>query len=276
MPAELRKPASRALAHGPDWAVWEVNCTLGPHDRPFEERHAHTSISAVLSGTFQYRSLHGSALLYPGSFLLGNAGACFECGHEHGTGDRCVAFGFAPPLFEEIAAAVAGTSRFRFDVPMLPALPALTPVLVDVEGFAHVHGAASDEFALGLAERVIHTLANARPRVSAASARDQRRISDALRFIDDHHGQATDLTRLAQIACMSKYHFLRTFRKIVGTTPHQYLLDVRLRRSAVRIRDTSASIADIAAEAGFGDLATFYRRFRTAFGVTPRSLRAAR
>ena len=105
MAEEARTPSSRTLAQGPDWAVWEVNCTLGPQDRPFEERHEFTSIAAVLRGTFQYRSSHGTELLYPGSFLLGNAGACFECGHDHGTGDHCIAFGFAPSLFEEIAAS---------------------------------------------------------------------------------------------------------------------------------------------------------------------------
>jgi AraC family transcriptional regulator len=114
MPADRRKPPSHILAQGPDWAVWEVNCNLGPHDRPYEERHAFASIAAVLRGTFHYRSPHGNELLYPGSFLLGNAGACFECGHEHGTGDHCIAFGFAPALFEEIAASCGGTSRYRF------------------------------------------------------------------------------------------------------------------------------------------------------------------
>ena len=38
----------------------------------------------------------------PGSLLLGNAGQCFECGHEHGIGDRCLSFSYAPDYFEKI------------------------------------------------------------------------------------------------------------------------------------------------------------------------------
>ena len=235
------------------------------------------SIAAVLRGTFQYRSASGTALLYPGSFLLGNAGTCFECGHDHGTGDRCVAFGFASPLFEELAATVAGSSKYRFPSAMLPALPAMTPSLVDIETRAvDSHGVAMEEFAIALAERVIHTVSAFRPRESAPSARDQRRISDVLRFIDENVGDALDLTRLAAVARMSKYHFLRTFRRTVGLTPHQYIVGVRLRHTAVRLRTSAASITDIAADAGFGDLSTFYQRFRKAFGVGPRLLRAGR
>src|SRR5262245_262410 len=93
-------PTSRLLASGPGWSASDVICTAGRHDRPYEERHASISIAAVTAGTFQYRTDGGSAVLAPGSLLLGNAGACFECGHEHGTGDRCLAFGFTPALLE--------------------------------------------------------------------------------------------------------------------------------------------------------------------------------
>jgi len=79
---------SRMLASGPGWSVSDVTCTAGPHDRSFEERHDTASIAAVTAGTFQYRSGGGRAVLAPGVILLGNAGACFECGHELGTGDR--------------------------------------------------------------------------------------------------------------------------------------------------------------------------------------------
>ena len=275
MAADRRTPSSRTLAQGPEWAVWAVNCTLGPHDRPFEERHAFASIAAVLRGTFQYRSSQGSELLYPGSFLLGNAGACFECNHEHGTGDQCIAFGFAPPLFEEIAASAGGTSKFRFKAARLAISSAMTASVADVETQAFTgRGQAAEELAIGLAERVIRTTSAVVPRAAAPSARDLRRVTDALRFIDEHHREPLDLARLADVARMSKYHFLRTFRKVVASTPHQYLLTVRLRRSAARLLASKESVVTVASEAGFGDLSTFYGHFRRTFGYSPQSHRA--
>ena len=274
MPEALRTPSSRTLAVGPDWAVWEVNCTLGPRDRPFEERHDYASIAAVLHGTFQYRSSHGSELLYPGSFLLGNAGACIECGHEHGTGAQSMAFGFAPPLFEEIAASVAGSSKYRFKAARLPVAPAMTAARAGIEPNAFAaRGEAAEEFAIGLAERVIRVTSAFVPRNQAPSTRDLRRITDAVRFIDAHLQEPLDLARLAAVARMSKYHFLRTFRKVVASTPHQYLLSVRLRRTAERLRTSDDSVATVALEAGFGDLSTFYQHFRKSFGYSPRTHR---
>ena len=42
--------------------------------------------------------------MLPGSLLLGNVGQHFECAHEHATGDRCIAFGYAPDYFERLVA----------------------------------------------------------------------------------------------------------------------------------------------------------------------------
>ncbi len=69
-------------------------------------------------GTFQYRSRQGSAVLVPGSVLLGNAGACFECGHEHGHGDRCLAFHCTPEFLDTVASGVSGARRTTFQFPV--------------------------------------------------------------------------------------------------------------------------------------------------------------
>ena len=92
------------LARGDDWRVYDVVCTSGPGDRAFEEQHADMSIAIVAAGSFQYRSSAGRELMTPGSLLLGNAGQFFECGHEHGVGDRCISFQYAPEYFEGLAA----------------------------------------------------------------------------------------------------------------------------------------------------------------------------
>jgi len=80
------------LASGPGWRVEDVTCFAGPHDRPFEEQHDLVCVAAVTRGTFQYRTPNGRATLVPGALMLGNPGACFECCHEHGVGDRCLSF----------------------------------------------------------------------------------------------------------------------------------------------------------------------------------------
>ena len=74
---------------------------------------------------------------------------------------------------------------------------------------------------------------------------------------------------------MSPYHFLRSFRALVGMTPHQFILYTRLNRAAVRLRRTADSISAIAFAAGFNDLSTFNRRFQRIMGLSPSAYRAS-
>ena len=103
--------ASRLLASGSGWRVADAVCSFGPRDRPYEEQHGAVCIAAVTAGTFRYRSTLGSAVLAPGALLLGNDRHCFECGHEHGVGDRCLSFQFTPEFLQGVVAAVPGARR---------------------------------------------------------------------------------------------------------------------------------------------------------------------
>src|SRR5262249_22445913 len=94
-----------------------------------------------------------------------------------------------------------------------------------------------------------------------------------LYYIERNSQDVLDLDSLAAQAGMSKYHFLRTFRRIVGMAPYQYLLSARLRKVAVRLATSAAPVANIALDEGFGDPSTLSRRFRSLFGVPPQQFR---
>jgi transcriptional regulator GlxA family with amidase domain len=130
-----------------------------------------------------------------------------------------------------------------------------------------------EETALRLAGIVTSVLSGAKPGIGTPSIRDQRRITRALRHIETHCEDALSIDALALQAAMSPYHFLRTFRALVGMTPHQYVLRTRLHRAALLLRRTKLPVAGIAFECGFGDLSTFNRRFRRVMGASPSEYR---
>jgi AraC-like DNA-binding protein len=267
---------SHVLASGPDWRWADIICDSGPQDPRFEEQHADVSISAVTQGTFQYRSRHGSAVLVPGSVLLGNAGACFECGHEHGHGDRCLAFHCSPEFLETVASGVTGARGTSFSMSSLPPLQQLMPVLAEAEAARDNHDAvAFEELAVRLAGAVLALLSPTASTSRRPSLHDERRVTAAVRWIEEHADEQLSLRDLARDAGLSPYHFLRTFRQVTGMTPHQYVLRMRLHRAAVRLRRTDDAISGIAYDAGFNDLSTFNRRFRRLMGETPRAFRAS-
>jgi AraC family transcriptional regulator len=267
-------PVARLLHRGEEWSISEYLCGAGPHDRPFEERHEQFSVAAVIEGTFSYRADTGAAVLYPGAFLFGNPTTCYECGHDHSTGDRCVAFHLSPAHFAEVAASIAGSGDFRFPVPMLPVTPKLLPWLVRIEArTAHAERLEVEESVPRLIEAVVGAASGTTPRPVRASARDVRRVGDVLRYIELHADGDLDLKTLANVAIMSKYHFLRTFRHTVGMTPYQFVLNVRMRRAALRLARSFEPVSTIAFETGFGDLSTFNGRFREVFGMSPTAYR---
>lgn len=268
----LPTPAPSPLAAGEGWKLTEFRCEAGPQDRPYEEQHGRFSIAAVAEGSFTYRASHGSALLHPGALMLGNAGACFQCGHEHAAGDRCLALQMTPAYFEEAAASAAGSSRFRFGGAMLPAGGATLPLGLMLERGRGAVALAAESLVATVVERVL-ALASGETPGTALPARDAQRISRVLRHIEAHAEDALDLDRLAGIAAMSKYHFLRSFRRAVGQPPYRYLLSLRMRRAAQALAEGRESVAGVALGAGFGDLSTFNRRFRALFGTTPQAWR---
>jgi AraC family transcriptional regulator len=271
--------AARVLASGSGWRVSDVVCTSGPRDPCYVEQHGTYSIALVTDGHFHYRTAQGSALMAPGSLLLGNAGACFECRHQHTRGDRCLAFHFSAELFESIAAAVPGARHIRLASARMPPLSAAMEILATAQALRD-RGADPQEFgevALRLAGAVhaAQTASAARTRRSP-TPRDEQRVAAALRHIEAHHGVRLRIESLAEQSAVSPYHFLRIFEQVVGVTPGQYMLRLRLHRAAVRLRQSADCIAAVALDCGFDDLSTFNRQFRRTMGLTPGAYRQRR
>jgi AraC family transcriptional regulator len=259
------------LASGAGWQAYEFICSAGPADRPFEEMHRGFSIAGVTSGTFQYRSSEGDAILAPGSLLLGNHGACYQCGHEHGTGDRCLSFHYEPEFFETLLGEISGGGKAGFARTSLPPIEGSISLLARFESASE-----PDEFEIlahDMATMAVAASGNGRRRPVRSTSRDERRISDALRHIETAADERLSLATLAETVGMSRYHFLRTFRRVVGMTPHQYVLRTRMQRAAARIRQSDETISAIAFDSGFEDLSTFNRRFLQVVGETPGAFR---
>ena len=265
----------RVVARGDGWSVADVLCTSGPRDRPFEERHDRYAIAVVVAGTFLYRSPTGRGVMTPGSLLLGNTGHCFECGHQHGEGDRCVSFWYDTEYFERLAAdAGARGRRAGFAVSRLPPVRSLSPLVTRAwAGTLGTRTVPWEELAIVLASRSLELAANVGFMSARRPLNAEALITRAVREIDHHPAGDHRLGRLARHAGVSPFHFLRTFEHVVGVTPHQYVLRTRLRHAAVRLRAEAEKVIDIALDCGFGDVSNFNRAFRTEFGMSPRTFR---
>jgi AraC-like DNA-binding protein len=212
----------------------------------------------------------------PGSLLLGSAAQCFECGHQHGEGDRCLAFWYAPEYFERIVvdAGLRG-GPLNFGVLRLPPLRSLSSLAARV--CAGVVGAADvswDELHVDMAARAVQAARGLSPSSADSPPHAVARVTRTVRMIERRPDAALRLGDLAREAGLSPYHFLRTFERFTGLTPHQYVRRLRLRRAATRLLREPAKVLDVALDSGFGDVSNFNRAFRAEFGVNPRAYRA--
>jgi AraC family transcriptional regulator len=266
---EAGRTAPRTIARGDGWAVADVLCTSGPQDRAFEERHEHYAIAMVLAGSFQYRSPLGAALMTSGSLMLGNPGQPYECGHEHAEGDRCVVFWYEPDYFEGVAGA-------GFRVPRLPPVRPLAPLVASAgAGVLSAADTPWEDLAVRLAIETAGLAARQSPAQRVVPRNAEARVTRAVREIDRRPDADLSLRRLAQGSGLSPYHFLRTFERLTGVTPHQYILRARLRDAAARLATASRKIINVALDSGFGDVSNFNRAFRAEFGLSPRAYRAS-
>lgn len=263
--------AAHLLARGEGWTVTDFVCTSGPQDRSFEEAHAQYCIAVVLAGSFQYRSPLGREVMTPGSVMLGNRGQPYACGHEHAEGDRCVSFLYTAEYFERLVAA-AGVRTLNFAVPRLPPLRSLAPTVARAgAGVVQPAGVPWEEIGVRLAAHASRAAAGLPPGDGPAARQAEARVTRIVRAIDRYPDAALTLGRMAREAGLSPYHFLRTFERVTGITPHQYLRRARLRNAALRLTIGRDTILDVALACGFGDVSNFNRAFRAEFGVAPRA-----
>lgn len=87
-------------------------------------------------------------------------------------------------------------------------------------------------------------------------------------YLDAYPEQDVPLKRLAGIAGLSQYHFVRQFKKAFELAPHGYQIQARLKKSKILLK-AGIKPADVATDCGFHDQSHFHRHFKKALGVTP-------
>ena len=264
------------IFQGDGWRIADIVCNADASDPTFEEQHDYVSIALVMAGAFAYRSSAGSGDLCSGSALLGSPHARFSCTHKHGAGDRCIAFQFSAECYDELL-SLLGPAKAGMTFPRvaLPVCVGSAVLFARAEALANAHSnAGTHELALGVVSWVAGTLNRRGCEQKPAPAQAQAMLAVA-RAIDEDVSADHSVAVLSAQASMSPFHFIRCFKRVVGTTPHTYVRIARLRQAARLLRDPSLSISAVAFESGFQDLSVFNHAFRQIFALTPRELRAS-
>lgn len=252
--------------------VVDFRCSAGPDARPFTEVHQGYSVSYVRRGSFGYRVRGERYELVAGSLLTGRPGDEFMCTHDHHVcGDECLAFHLSP----ELVYMVGGDAE-TWRVGGIPPLPELMVLGELAQAAAERRSDVGlDEAGLCLASRLVNVMAGRGRTPPRTTPAERGRAVDTAMWISTHSSHDIDLSQAASRAGLSPFHFLRLFSRVLGVSPHQYLVRSRLRHAARLLAGGEQFITDVALDVGFADLSNFVRTFHRAAGVSPRAFRQA-
>lgn len=251
------------------YGVGYAACVGDGTRRPVEKRYQDWAVGAVDSGVFSYRAGRGQLLAIPGAILFGNAGEAFTCQNSGVRTNRRFVVTFSEPLMAEAGEAL-DLNEASFKTAALPPGPQSM----------HLYGAVRR---LALSEHILDDLALevvtaglqigrgfrrwSRSRIEAA------RVARVVKYLEATFAESHRLDDMAEVARLSRYHFIRVFRQVTGTSPRQFLIGLRLRAASERLQTSTEPVTSLALAVGFNDISHFNRTFRRAFGMSPRQWR---
>jgi AraC family transcriptional regulator len=99
-------------------------------------------------------------------------------------------------------------------------------------------------------------------------------VERAVAHMREHLDAALDLDEIADSSAISKFHLVRIFDKITGTTPHHFLACLRIQRAKELLLTTNASITEVCMRVGYSSLGSFSKTFNTLVGIGPQEFRS--
>lgn len=101
----------------------------------------------------------------------------------------------------------------------------------------------------------------------------QWQVKVVVDYLEGHLADNTTISELSALLQLSRFHFIRAFKKTVGMPPHQFILHRRIERARELLADRNLSVTEIAERTGFNGTAQLTRAFRQIAGTTPTAFR---
>ncbi|RPI19741.1 MAG: AraC family transcriptional regulator [Ignavibacteriae bacterium] len=100
-----------------------------------------------------------------------------------------------------------------------------------------------------------------------------KKIWKAKEFIDSSFKETITLEKIAEAACISRYHFLRLFKEVFSETPYQYISRKRIEYAMNLLSNTNMPVTQICNEVGFDSLSSFSWLYKQKMGFSPETFR---
>ncbi|GHO42456.1 helix-turn-helix domain-containing protein [Ktedonospora formicarum] len=260
------------------------------------EGQAELSIKTFSSGRALYTLGRGFYAVDDTSYFIVNHGQPYTIAIEAETPVESFCLFFRAGFAEEVYRSLVTSTGFLLDEPEKPRtellnfsertyahdqlLSSLLSRLRTMQSNLYYEAAPLDELACEIITSVLQVRRNifkeieALPPLRSVTRRElYHRLYRAREYMLAFFDQPLTLDEIAHVATLSPTHFLRAFKQIFHTTPHQYLINIRLERAQRLLSQTNMPITEICFALGFESLGSFSWLFRRRIGCSPKSYR---
>ena len=109
--------------------------------------------------------------------------------------------------------------------------------------------------------------------LSAEGYRKEEKIRSIIDYINEHYQEELSIDQLSGICGYSPTHFMNFFKKHLGVSCIEYLIQFRLRKAAELLQHSTLSVLEISSQSGFNNLSNFNRQFKKYYQMTPSQYR---
>lgn len=242
-------------------------------------------ISFVRKGNFLFHVFRNSFHAYNGSMLITKPGYEHSVTHQHIIPDECTIIEFTREFYsglqDHYGQRLAGffknhdlhslmlktTAETEYlHSTVLQKISDPRPVTLEI-----------DSLVMEIAASVMHMILHYKPSGKIADGLKKNHLATVERakeYLNTHFTTDISLFELAKHCYVSPFHFSRIFKMFTSTSPHQYIMQLRLKHAELLIKNTSFPVSDIAFTAGFNSTVYFSAAFRQKYRHAPARFRS--
>ncbi|MFI5129159.1 MAG: helix-turn-helix transcriptional regulator [Chitinophagales bacterium] len=239
-------------------------------------------ISFVRKGNFLFNVFRHSLDSYNGCVLITKPGYERTVTHTHTVPDECTIFDFKKGFYDELIRQYENC-RFFTDNDLHSTLVHTNPemeffhfyILQLVQSLAGSK-LQIDNMVMDLVDMTMNAATEYKPNEKISPRLKKNHlmtIERAKEYITANFISDISLTQIAEYSYVSLFHFSRIFKTFTSSSPHQFLVGIRLQHAAMLLRNTSLPIADIAFSSGFNSIEYFASAFRQKYKCAPTKFR---